>query len=62
MTPTVPIPLIASDHHLEHDGLVELVAGREVPCYESPERATAIREALLATGAYALEAPEQHGP
>ncbi len=62
MTATVPIPLIASDHHLEHDGLVELVAGREVPCYESPERATAIREALLATGAYALEAPEQHGP
>ena len=42
-------PLIASDDHLAHDGLVELVAGQPVPCYESPERATAIREALLAT-------------
>ena len=59
---TVPTPLIASDDHLAHDGLVELVAGREVPCYESPERATAIREALLATGDYALEAPSDHGP
>ena len=60
--PTEPTPLIASDDHLAHDGLVELVAGREVPCYESPERATAIRDALLATGAYALEAPRDHGP
>ena len=38
------------------------MAGREVPCYESPERATVIRDALLATGAYALEAPRDHGP
>ena len=60
--PIEPTPLIASDDHLAHDGLVELVAGREVPCYESPERATAIRDALLATGAYALEAPRDHGP
>jgi acetoin utilization deacetylase AcuC-like enzyme len=60
--PTDPTPLIASDHHLEHAGLLELVAGREVPCYESPARATAIRAALLATGGYALEAPRDHGP
>ena len=60
--PIEPTPLIASDDHLAHDGLVELVAGREVPCYESPERATAIRDALLATGDYALEAPRDHGP
>lgn len=56
------IPLIASDHHLAHDGLIELVAGREVPCFESPARATAIRGALLETGAYDLQAPETHGP
>ncbi|MCA1572064.1 MAG: histone deacetylase family protein [Chloroflexi bacterium] len=55
-------PLIASDDHLAHAGLIELVAGREVPCYESPERAIAIRHALLATGDYALEPPEAHGP
>ena len=58
----MPIPLIASDHHLAHDGLVELMAGRPVPCFESPQRATAIREALLATGDYTLEAPVEHGP
>ena len=58
----MPIPLIASDHHLAHDGLVELMAGRPVPCFESPQRATAIREALLATGDYQLEAPVEHGP
>ena len=57
-----PTPLVASDAHLAHDGLVELLAGREVPCFESPERATAIREALLATGDHALEAPDEHGP
>jgi acetoin utilization deacetylase AcuC-like enzyme len=55
-------PLIASDHHLAHRGLVELVGGREVPCFESPERATAIRDALLATGEYILEPPREHGP
>ena len=60
--PTEMTPLIASDDHLAHDGLIELVAGREVPCYESPERATVIRDALLATGSYVLEAPRDHGP
>ena len=58
----MPIPLIASDHHLAHDGLVELVAGQPIPCYESPQRATVIREALLATGDYVLEPPVDHGP
>ncbi len=55
-------PLVASDDHLGHSGLVELLAGREVPCFEAPERATVIRDALLATGAYDLVAPEEHGP
>ena len=59
---TEPTPLIASDDHLAHDGLIELVVGREIRCYETPERATAIRDALLATGAYALDAPRDHGP
>ncbi|MDQ2690210.1 MAG: histone deacetylase family protein [Chloroflexota bacterium] len=54
-------PLVASDHHLAHDGLIELVAGRPERCFESPERATAIREALLATGDYELVVPEEHG-
>jgi acetoin utilization deacetylase AcuC-like enzyme len=60
--PTAPTPLIASDAHLSHDGLIELVGGREIPCYESPNRATVIRKALLATGDYVLEAPADHGP
>jgi acetoin utilization deacetylase AcuC-like enzyme len=58
----MPTPLIASDDHIAHDGLVELVAGQPVPCFESPERVMAIREALLATGDYALEPPTDHGP
>ena len=60
--PTQSTPLIASDHHLGHAGLIELAGGREIPCYESPERALVIRDALLATGHYALEAPDAHGP
>jgi acetoin utilization deacetylase AcuC-like enzyme len=55
-------PLVASDAHLAHAGLVELLAGREVPCYESPERASVIRDALLATSSYELVAPTDHGP
>jgi len=55
-------PLIASDAHLAHTGLVELYAGKEIPCFESPERATAIGDALLASGEYRFEAPEDHGP
>jgi len=55
-------PLIASDDHLAHDGLIEVQAGQEIPCYEAPERAIVIRDALLATGDYVLEPPETHGP
>jgi len=62
MPPLPPTPLVASEDHLAHDGLIELVGGREVPCFESPERATVIRAALLETGDYALTAPEDHGP
>jgi acetoin utilization deacetylase AcuC-like enzyme len=62
MSSLPPTPLVASDAHLAHTGLIELVGGREVPCFESPERATVIREALLATGDYELTAPDDHGP
>jgi acetoin utilization deacetylase AcuC-like enzyme len=62
MPPPSHTPLVASDGHLGHAGLIELVGGREVPCFESPERATVIREALLATGDYELVAPTDHGP
>jgi acetoin utilization deacetylase AcuC-like enzyme len=62
MSTLPPTPLIASDAHLGHAGLVELVNGREVPCFETPERAVAIREALMATGDYRLEDPDDHGP
>jgi acetoin utilization deacetylase AcuC-like enzyme len=55
------IPVVASDAHLAHDGLVELMAGREVPCYESPARATEIRRALIARGGYAIAVPDEHG-
>lgn len=60
--PKPPTPLIASDDHLVHDGLVEVFAGFQIPCFESPERAIAIREALLASGDFHLEAPMDHGP
>ena len=56
------IPLIASDDHLAHDGLIELLAGRPVPCFESPERVTDDCGALLATGDYELQPPDEHGP
>ncbi len=61
MSTAPPTPLIASDDHLAHAGLIELYNGQEIPCYESPERAVAIRDALLATGDYRLEPPETHG-
>ena len=38
------------------------MGGRPVPCFESPERATVIRDALLATGAFELSGPDDHGP
>jgi acetoin utilization deacetylase AcuC-like enzyme len=56
-----PVPVIASDAHLAHDGLVELVAGREVPCFEAPARAIEIRRALEARGGYAVGEPTGHG-
>ena len=62
MSDARPVPLIASDDHLGHAGLIELYGGQPIPCFESPERATVILEALLATGGYDLQPPEAHGP
>ena len=55
------IPVIRSDAHLAHSGLIELVGGREIPCWESPERATAIEAALRPAAGFAFEAPTEHG-
>jgi acetoin utilization deacetylase AcuC-like enzyme len=59
--PLSPTPTFRSDAHLAHAGLVELMAGREIPCWESPERAVAIERALAADGSYALLEPEPFG-
>ena len=55
------VPVIRSDAHLAHTGLIELASGVEIPCFESPERIIAIEAALLADGGYAFEEPSEHG-
>jgi acetoin utilization deacetylase AcuC-like enzyme len=55
------VPVIRSDAHLAHAGLIELASGVEIPCFESPERVLAIEAALAADGGYAFEAPMEHG-
>jgi acetoin utilization deacetylase AcuC-like enzyme len=54
-------PVVASEAHLAHDGLVELLAGREVPCFESPSRAIAIRRELEVSGVARFVEPDEHG-
>ena len=56
----MPTPVIASDAHLAHDGLIELVRGAPVPCYESSARAVEIERALRAVEGYAFEPPVEH--
>jgi acetoin utilization deacetylase AcuC-like enzyme len=58
---STPIPVILSDAHLAHAGLIELSGGREIPCWESPERAVAIEAELRARGDCTFEAPTGHG-
>jgi acetoin utilization deacetylase AcuC-like enzyme len=55
------IPVVLSDAHLAHAGLIELAGGREIPCWESPERAVAIEAELRARGDCSFEAPTGHG-
>jgi hypothetical protein len=51
------VPVIRSDAHLAHTGLIELASGVEIPCFESPERILAIEAALEADGSFAFEPP-----
>jgi acetoin utilization deacetylase AcuC-like enzyme len=55
------IPVIRSDAHLAHAGLIELASGVEIPCWESPARVLAIEAALEADGGFAFESPAEHG-
>jgi acetoin utilization deacetylase AcuC-like enzyme len=55
------VPVIRSDAHLAHTGLIELASGVEIPCWESPERVLAIEAALLEEGGFAFEGPTDHG-
>lgn len=55
------IPVVYSDVHLAHDGLIELLAGRAIGCYESPARALAILDALQRNSRFAVELPIEHG-
>ena len=57
----LPTPVIRSDAHLAHAGLVELMAGVPVPCFEKPERAIEIERALRASGDFAFVEPEGVG-
>ena len=56
-----PTPVIRSDAHLAHAGLIELSGGLEIPCYESPERAIEIERALAAAAGFAFEQPDAFG-
>lgn len=55
------VPVIRSDAHLAHTGLIELASGVEIPCWESPERVLAIEAALLEDGSFAFDDPTEHG-
>lgn len=55
------VPVVTSDAHLAHDGLVEVMGGRPVPCFERPERITAIEAALSAVGYAPFTSPTEHG-
>jgi acetoin utilization deacetylase AcuC-like enzyme len=60
-TPPDPVPVIRSDAHFRHTGLVEFSAGRELACHESPERAVEIELALRADGNFTFAEPTEHG-
>lgn len=59
--PSHPTPVISSDAHLGHTGLVEFSAGREIACHESPERVIEIERALRTDGSFRFETPVDHG-
>jgi len=53
--------VVTSPAHRQHAGLIEVLGGREVPCFERPERITAIEEALRSDGGYRIVDPDEHG-
>ena len=57
----LPVPVIRSDAHLDHDGLIEFLNGAPVPCFESPARALAIENALRDAPGYEFVEPDDHG-
>jgi acetoin utilization deacetylase AcuC-like enzyme len=57
----MPVPVIRSDAHLAHDGLVEVERGRAIPGYEVPGRVVEIERALVEAGGYRFEEPTEHG-
>jgi acetoin utilization deacetylase AcuC-like enzyme len=54
-------PVFRSDAHLAHTGLIELQGGREIECFERPERAIHIEAALVADGGFELFEPDAFG-
>src|SRR5437870_6233758 len=55
------LPVVTSPAHLAHDGLLEVMGGRPVPCYEKPERISAIERALMDTGGHRFMPVREHG-
>jgi acetoin utilization deacetylase AcuC-like enzyme len=53
--------VVSSHAHLAHDGLVEVMGGRAVPCFEKPERITEIEKALATERSYRFITPVEHG-
>lgn len=53
--------VVHTEHHREHDPAVETYLGLPLPANETPARADAIRDALIADGAFELVAPTEHG-
>jgi acetoin utilization deacetylase AcuC-like enzyme len=61
MPPPSRTPVVTSDAHLAHDGLLELMGGRPVRCHERPERITAIEAALAEAEVARFVKPVEHG-
>ena len=53
--------MVTSPAHLAHDGLIEVMGGQPVACFEKPERITAIEQALADAGSYRFMPPTDHG-
>lgn len=57
----MPVPVVRSDAHLAHDGLIEVDRGRVVSGFEVPARIVEIERALAEAGGYRFEEPTVHG-